>query len=97
MSAAIGRDTPVTYLAYGTVNYYMRNPTECRYPSALWLLVGTGTASAAANRACLDTGGWIVVQPSWFGVVDCEERIEAGPFYACPPGSWSVADLPSPS
>jgi hypothetical protein len=72
LSARIGRDTPVLYLAYGTVPYHMGNPTDCAYPSPVWLLTSTrpyvrDLPSFADNARCLSTAEaeWLIEQPGW--------------------------------
>jgi hypothetical protein len=72
LSARIGRDAPVLYLAYGTVPYHMGNPTDCAYPSPVWLLTSTRSyvpdlPSFADNARCLRTAEaeWLIEQPGW--------------------------------
>ena len=72
MSEEIGRNTPVLYLAYGTVPYHMGNPTPCRYPSPLWLrhtdlVYVRAFFSYTDNEACLrsPTPRYLVLAPAW--------------------------------
>jgi hypothetical protein len=73
LSEAIGRDTPVLYIAFGDIAYHMRNPTDCRYPSPLFLQRATRLTfvsdlwSYRDNRRCLETteAERVVVQPGW--------------------------------
>ncbi|MDQ0377981.1 hypothetical protein [Amycolatopsis thermophila] len=69
----IGADTPVVYLAFGDIAYFLGNPTPCAYPSPAHLRSGTyqqslrGTASYAENVACLsdESVRYVVLQPLW--------------------------------
>ncbi|TNC27452.1 hypothetical protein FG385_10350 [Amycolatopsis alkalitolerans] len=71
---AIGADTPVLYLTFGDVDYYLGNPTPCRYPSPVFLQRGMRLPevrtlrSYAENAACLadPTPRYLVVAPAWF-------------------------------
>ncbi len=72
LSDRIGRQTPVLYLAYGTVPYHMGNPTDCRYPSPLWLYTAHRAfvrdfASYQDNVACLTSAmdQWAILEPGW--------------------------------
>ncbi len=74
LSARIGRDVPVLYLAYGDVAYHMGNPTACRYPSPLWLQRGVwypyvrSFASYRDNVECITRPGsaaYLILQPGW--------------------------------
>jgi hypothetical protein len=75
VSERIGRDTPVLYLTYGSVNRAVGNPASCRYPSPQWLQRAAydtrvrGYASYADNLRCL-TGDrqarYLIWQPGWF-------------------------------
>ncbi len=72
LSDRIGRQTPVLYLAYGTVPYHMGNPTDCRYPSPLWLYTARRAfvrdfASYHDNVDCLASAvdQWIILEPGW--------------------------------
>lgn len=70
----IGADTPVLYLAFGDVNYFVRNPTPCRYPAAVWLQRARhnpavlSTTGYAENLACLDdpAARYLLIDGSWF-------------------------------
>ncbi|MCM4084582.1 hypothetical protein [Paractinoplanes hotanensis] len=71
----IGPDTPVIYLSFGSINYLLGNPTQCRYPSPQWLQRGTyvrpvrSTRSYADNFRCLtddQQAQYLVWQPKWF-------------------------------
>jgi hypothetical protein len=75
LSARIGRDTPVLYLTFGSVNFVMGNPTTCRYPSPQWLQRGARLErvrtyrSHADNLRCLTddrTARYLVWHPGWF-------------------------------
>ncbi len=71
---AIGVDTPVLYLAFGDVNYFVRNPTPCRYPASVWLQRARynpavmDTVSYAENLACLDDPAprFLLLDGNWF-------------------------------
>ncbi len=72
LSRQIGRRTPVLYLAYGTVAYFMGNPTDCPYPSPLFLKTANRNfvrdfASYRDNRACLSATNarWLITEPDW--------------------------------
>ncbi len=72
MSEEIGQDTPVIYMAFGTVPYHMGNPTPCRYPSPLWLRhtdldYVRRFFSYRDNEACLrsPTPHYLVLDPKW--------------------------------
>jgi hypothetical protein len=73
LSEQIGRETPVLYLAYGDIGYHMGNPTDCRYPSPLWIQRGTryqfvqALTSHADNLDCLarTAARYIVLAPGW--------------------------------
>jgi hypothetical protein len=70
----IGADTPVLYLAFGDVNYFVRNPTLCRYPVSVWLQRARynpavlDTVSYAENLACLDDPAprFLLLDGNWF-------------------------------
>ncbi|GAB3758761.1 hypothetical protein [Microlunatus parietis] len=70
----IGADTPVLYLAFGDVNYFVRNPTPCAYPAAVWLQRARHnpavitTTGYAENLACLSdpAARFLVIDGSWF-------------------------------
>ncbi|GID29012.1 hypothetical protein [Paractinoplanes brasiliensis] len=71
----IGPDTPVLYLAFGSINYLLRNPSTCRYPSPQWVQRGAHFKAVRTypsyrdNLRCLtedDRAGYLVLQPSWF-------------------------------
>lgn len=93
LSEAIGRATPVLYLAYGDVSYHMGNPTDCPYPSPLFLQRGmaidyvTEFDSYADNVACLASAepDYMVLAPGWFQIeslqVPLRERLDAA--YDC--------------
>ncbi|WP_143266137.1 MULTISPECIES: hypothetical protein [Amycolatopsis] len=74
----IGADTPVVYLAFGDIAYFMGNPTPCRYPSPAYLRRGTylpslrATASYAENAACLSdpSVAYVVIQPLWIDAAE---------------------------
>jgi hypothetical protein len=72
----LGANTPVLYFAFGDINYFLGNPTPCRYPSPVWLQRSTYLpyvrefASYRDNARCLvhPDAKYLVVQPSWFTV-----------------------------
>ncbi|WP_236790061.1 hypothetical protein [Amycolatopsis sp. GM8] len=72
--AVIGADTPVLYLTFGDVNYFLGNPTPCRYPSPTFLQRGMRipdvrtVVSYGENAECLADPAprYLVVDPSWF-------------------------------
>ncbi|SNY23982.1 hypothetical protein [Paractinoplanes atraurantiacus] len=86
LSERIGRDTPVLYLTYGTVNHSMGNPTTCRYPSPLWLQRGAFAPrmrlrpSYPDNMLCL-TGSldarYLIVQTAWFSIPKSAPDVQA--------------------
>ncbi|WP_431918320.1 hypothetical protein [Amycolatopsis tucumanensis] len=95
----IGADTPVAYLAFGDIAYFMGNPTPCRYPSPAYLRRGMDlpsvrdTASYAENLACLSDPSvrYVVVQPLWIdaaglveGRFDCSRAIRNDDVVVCP-------------
>ncbi|NIH83060.1 hypothetical protein [Amycolatopsis viridis] len=69
----IGSGTPVVYLTFGDIPYFLGNPTPCRYPSPAYLHQGgyppglRGTASYAENVACLsdESVRYVVLEPVW--------------------------------
>lgn len=84
LSERIGRDTPVLYLAYGTVPYHMGNPTDCAYPSPLWLRTATRDyvrelPSFADNAACLASpdAQWLIEQLGWLDPLTLPEELQA--------------------
>ncbi|WP_433293611.1 hypothetical protein ACQP2F_31050 [Actinoplanes sp. CA-030573] len=86
LSRRLGRDTPVLYLTFGSVNQAMGNPTSCRYPSPQWLQRGAGILevrtyrSYADNLKCL-TGDqdakYLVWQPKWFNIGRSSPEVRA--------------------
>ncbi|MDY7090972.1 MAG: hypothetical protein SYR96_38545 [Actinomycetota bacterium] len=71
----IGPGTPVLYLAFGSINYLLRNPSTCRYPSPQWVQRGAhfkvvrDFPSYQDNLRCLtedNRARYLVLQPSWF-------------------------------
>ena len=64
----------VTYLSFGDANYYIRNPTACRYPTNVFLQRSRyfhkheDTESWADNLRCLKDSrpAWLVIDRSWF-------------------------------
>ena len=93
----IGAGTPVVYLAFGDVAYFLGNPTPCAYPSPAYLDAGlTGTSGYAENRACLTDPAvrYVVLQPRWFepgpltGLIahrfDCARAVATANVLACP-------------
>ncbi|NUR49261.1 MAG: hypothetical protein HOV71_14105 [Hamadaea sp.] len=86
LSTRLGRDTPVLYLAFGSLAYKMGNPTTCRYPSPQWLQRGTYVPQArtypsyADNLRCLtdDTSArYVVISPRWFSVARADPQVRA--------------------
>jgi hypothetical protein len=73
LSSEIGRDTPVTYLAYGSVAYDMGNPTSCLYPSPTFLRVAgvwpqlSELESYGENVSCITSPGarYVIIEPGW--------------------------------
>lgn len=69
-----GPTVPVTYLTFGDWTYFIRNPTDCRYPSPLFLQRTrytdrvVGRPSYQENLACLAApdSRWLVWDPAWF-------------------------------
>ena len=69
-----GADVPVTYLTFGEGTYFIGNPTDCRYPSPLFLqrtantLRPVGTPSYQENLAGLSAtdSRWLIWDPAWF-------------------------------
>ncbi|MCY1137283.1 hypothetical protein OWR29_04670 [Actinoplanes sp. Pm04-4] len=100
----IGPDTPVLYLAFGSVNHRLGNPTHCRYPSPQWVQRGTyvrpvrSTRSYADNLRCVtdDQGArYLVWQPGWFSISrsSVEVRTALRHRFDCSP----AARLPAPT
>jgi len=54
LSARLGHDTPVLYLTFGSVNFAMGNPTNCRYPSPQWAQRGVLNTSVRGYRSYAD-------------------------------------------
>jgi hypothetical protein len=85
LSATIGNAAPVLYLAYGDVPYHMGNPTDCPYPSPLFLQRGmaidyvTEFASYPDNVACLasDVPEFMVLAPGWFQIDELQAPFRA--------------------
>lgn len=85
LSQAIGRDTPVLYLTWGDVPYHLGNPTDCRYPSPVWLQRGLRARNAflldlksyADNLACLSSPEprYLILDPSWFPLDQAQAQI----------------------
>lgn len=70
-----GPDVLVTYLTFGEWTYFIGNPTDCRYPSPLFLqrssrrtLQNVRSPSFEENLACLSAPGsrWLIWDPTWF-------------------------------
>ncbi|GIF21470.1 hypothetical protein BJ973_005083 [Actinoplanes tereljensis] len=85
LSDRIGPDTPVLYLAFGSINYGIGNPTTCRYPSPQWLQRGTLFArvrefrSYDDNLKCLTedrTARYLIVQPTWFNLAKAPPEVQ---------------------
>jgi hypothetical protein len=80
----IGQDTTVLYLAFGDVNYLLGNPTDCRYPSPVWLQRSGALpyvkdfASYHDNVTCLDTTArYLLIDRSWFDLPALEPTVVA--------------------
>jgi hypothetical protein len=81
----IGAGATVLYLAYGDVPYHLGNPTDCRYPSPLFVQRGaalpyvTAFSSYADNLACLPSSdaSYAVIQPEWFGLDELLPEVRA--------------------
>ena len=69
-----GPDSTVTYLAFGDMAYFLRNPIDCRYPSPVFLQRSRtmhkqeGSRSWTETLACIQNtpGQWLVRDTSWF-------------------------------
>ncbi|WP_152364529.1 hypothetical protein [Microlunatus speluncae] len=80
----IGVDTPVLYLAFGDVNYFVRNPTPCDYPAAVWLQRArynpsvVDTTSYAENLACLDDPAprFLLIDGGWFQLPKQPDQVQ---------------------
>ncbi len=77
LSERIGRDTPVLYLTFGTINMSLGNPTTCRYPSPQWLQRGAIDSRVRTfpsyfdNLKCLTddhSARYLIWQRQWFPV-----------------------------
>jgi hypothetical protein len=74
--ARIGAETPVLYLAFGDMAYYVGNPADCRYPAPVFVQRGTfipavrELESYRENLECLTrtNAEYLVVQPSWLAL-----------------------------
>lgn len=87
LSRRIGRETPVLYLTWGDVPYHMGNPTDCRYPSPIWLQYGirkpnslpTRSSSYRDNLACLASPipRFLVIEPAWFSLESAQAEIRS--------------------
>jgi hypothetical protein len=72
----IGTQSTVTYLTFGDMAYFLRNPTNCRYPSPVFLQRSRsrhwqeGSRSWAETLACIQDspGQWLVWDTAWFGM-----------------------------
>ena len=70
----VGRESTVTYLAFGETIYFLRNPTDCRFPSPVFLQRSRyehdheGSRSWAETLGCIrdSPGQWLVREVSWF-------------------------------
>lgn len=69
----IGTTTPVTYLTFGDIAYFLKNPATCRYPSPVFLQRDTvqhdqeSTMSWHEAELCLTRPGrWLVWDTGWF-------------------------------
>ncbi|MGK3199716.1 hypothetical protein [Amycolatopsis sp. MEPSY49] len=74
--ARIGADTPVLYLAFGDMAYFVGNPAPCRYPAPVFVQRGgfipavRELESYRENLECLTrtNAEYLVVQPSWLSL-----------------------------
>ncbi|HVV14600.1 hypothetical protein [Amycolatopsis sp.] len=73
LRARLGPDLTMQYLAFGDVSYLLGYPTECRYPSPVWLQRSAALhyvrdfASYADNLSCLDSAeDYLLIDRSWF-------------------------------
>lgn len=80
----IGADTAVLYFATGEDNYVLGNPTDCPYPSPVWLQRSTflpyvkDFRSYAGNVSCLDTTArYLVIDRSWFDISRLDPALAA--------------------
>jgi hypothetical protein len=81
----IGENVPVTYLTFGHWNYFLRNPTVCRYPSPMFLqrtrytTVHIETRSYQENLACVDepTSQWLILDRRWFKLSKAPPELQA--------------------
>ncbi|RCG31622.1 hypothetical protein DQ384_08640 [Sphaerisporangium album] len=82
--ARIGADTPVMYLAFGDMAYFLGNPTRCRYPSPVFLQRTQYLPEVAdllsfdEALACLSGGDRLVVDPKWFWLPKVDARVRDG-------------------
>lgn len=89
----IGKDAPVTYLAFGDVDYLLGNPTTCRFPSPVFLQRTRYSAdlnklaSFRENLRCLDnqSARYAVIDTNWFplAAVDPLVRTKVKDNYDC--------------
>jgi hypothetical protein len=86
LSARLGRDTPVLYLTFGSINYVMGNPTTCRYPSPQWLQRGSihprvrKYSSYADNLRCLtddQPAKYLIWSPAWFSIARASPQVRS--------------------
>lgn len=70
----IGAGTKVTYLTFGDYSYFLGNPTNCRYPSPVFLQRGRPHDGSPPSRGWTETlscitatpGDWLIWDRSWF-------------------------------
>ena len=70
----VGPESTVTYLAFGETIYFLRNPTDCRFPSPVFLQRSRqehdheGSRSWAETLGCIrdSPGLWLVRETEWF-------------------------------
>lgn len=80
LRSEIGAETPVLYLSYGDLPYHLGNPTDCAYPSPLWVQRGMALPyvvefeSYADNVECLSSGlpRYMVLAPGWFAIEELQ-------------------------
>ncbi|KAA9156948.1 hypothetical protein FPZ12_026390 [Amycolatopsis acidicola] len=84
LRARIGSGATVLYFAPGEINYLVASPTDCRYPSPVWLQRSaflpyvTDFASYHDNVSCLDTAeDYLMVAEYWFDLPGQQDAVQA--------------------
>jgi hypothetical protein len=80
-----GRGVTVTYLTFGEWPYFLRNPTNCRYPSPAFLKLTKYTTahirtrSYLENQACVDepTSQWLLLDRRWIKLGQAPPELQA--------------------